>query len=522
MECPAEVSDYNETNCSQGIMEIKQSIKNTEQPAQSSIDAVNTYCACPCQVLSELLPSDGYGCNAFTNTNSKLYNLIQGVQEFLSVFRVDKDYISIIPFNLSSYIYKPMSLLTQTDINRWDASNVTTIDGIENWLGEWTNPSDALLTGLYEVMENQSSAANTIAEKTFFVLFTDGSPTAARLLMNNGHDDFNNNPLADKNIENIGGYFDQNITMLASKVSLYQDWKTPGTPSYPLWSPYAFLKSPAPLYSIPTSGQFFGAHLDDLKNLGKVTCSNIPNLDNVQNINGGIEEFAKIFGFDVDNSGNYSGGCFSNSTLSDTASGIMNVYNFELSSFGTSLPFGRGVPLTIGTLGITPDTENLTNIYSSSGKFLRTNEIVSQNYIYSFYDAAILYSDLIRSLNGVVMTIGYGPNGTETPCSNSTPPPGNSSATCSSSYPAYQNIRDAYTRKDYFMARLANSYSSLINNELVGGDWDTSVVDFPGKSWEDLNAEPTDQKGVYIPGKNPEDLKDAFKTIARMIVRLAK
>ena len=137
--------------------------------------------------------------------------------------------------------------------------------------------------------------------------------------------------------------------------------------------------------------------------------------------------------------------------------------------------------------------------------------LLNQNYIQLYYNAAIAYADLLRAKRGRVFTIGYG---LQDGCGPGTAT--GDDATCAiglggEDYQGpYQLYHNSLSRKDIFLARLAH------DERTREGD-----VDFPVESglmrWDQQSDE---FRGRFVSANDPADLQSAFNEIAQLIVQL--
>ena len=140
--------------------------------------------------------------------------------------------------------------------------------------------------------------------------------------------------------------------------------------------------------------------------------------------------------------------------------------------------------------------------------------LLNQRYIQLYYNAAIAYADLLRAKRGRIFTIGYGAQDRCGP--NTAEGLTGSSETCLTALrgedyqEAYQRYNDSLSRKDIFLARLANDNSTR-----------PAGVDFPLESglmsWDEQDEE---QRGQYVATNDPAELQSAFNDIASLIVEL--
>ena len=149
--------------------------------------------------------------------------------------------------------------------------------------------------------------------------------------------------------------------------------------------------------------------------------------------------------------------------------------------------------------------------YSPAQKgFLRWRE--------QYYNCAIHISDSIRENNGRVYSIGLGQAAAKSidQYSDQQPPP----------FDPYQNVDDPFSRKDFFLARVANDRIRAITGPDKAGtdrypDFHYQVKDgdeiFTTKTYEDWASDSDSREGVYLSTPNDNFLGQLFEKIARKI-----
>lgn len=136
-----------------------------------------------------------------------------------------------------------------------------------------------------------------------------------------------------------------------------------------------------------------------------------------------------------------------------------------------------------------------------------------------YYNCAIHMTDSMRENQATVYTIGIGPPAASSldPFSTTQPP----------GLDPYQNVDDAFRRKDFFLARLANDRTRAVLYPETQGqqrypDFTYTVTDEngnirPAKTYDDWSATADAREGVYLSTTNDALLSQLFEKIARRI-----
>ena len=472
-----------------------------KREAYASLIRTYTYCSCLIEKFYNPFPDNTLTkpfeyvnpqspCNPLAS-DSKLTNLITSIHEFLKFFKTNRDIISIIPFNLSSTVFK--SLKTKyiaSDLTYWNPTSGGIINAIQSGsdarikLGEWTNPSDALVAAFQDNNYSQTGnvAGATPTRDTHYILFTDGAPTAGRFSFTNSsaatnaalqtHSYLDNN----SSIQTVNGLSttpinDNIIFSIANPARAVRipDANDPTQVAYgirtQIWS-ISKLYAPMP-FSVDGSNLFYGLNYSSLGAIAKrrEVCSDRTTPAGLIS-DGSIENYC---------------GCFNNVLNKDTCSRVFNYKNFP----------------TANTIRYQNATEPIVGEYAYADLTPAgsTSLSLENSYIKDFYNITISYADHIRANKGIIYTIGLGPTA--------------SSPTID---PQYQDYTNPYTRKDYFMSRVAfakySEYRANFGNL---------------SSWTDLeNSAVSDRNGFYLPAADPKDVQEAFRWLAKYLSRITQ
>ncbi len=527
--------------------------------------AINKNCYCGCLITDATkcpnnfdfaIAANAQSGNYIINTvatkfslDNKMNQLIQGVDAFMERFRPNKDNIAIIPFNSASFVYKSMAIpFNSALVNEWDVGrqvsgstsgerevhNSAKLDTIFNSivtksgnlkLGDWTNPSDALLSAYIHNLQYNSDSTGKIRVKTHYVLFTDGAPSATRILLQNpnlpGVNFANDTRHIPSKLAQVP--MDYDVTLL-SNLSSYRRYvpsgpnagKTPrlgagGT----VWSPSTFLKSQKLIEDplLLSTNMLYGLQVNDAKTSAfsnlffggagypdPEEISTYPDFWSPGSINTNItmkDLKGNTFNFNdfIQGSSIYEANITSDGTL-DCIPPISDPKEIVANKRTTNPP--------LGTIPSCTAAENKTTI--------------KDGWMKVFYNVPIFYSDVMRANNGTVHTIGFGE---ADPCR-----PVNVGVTIT--YPGcngvdgspYQNYLDAISRKDLLLGRIAGRNSILINVDDGTGKTNELQVEIP--AFPNTNAADSVRQGSYSAADENFSIVDAFGKIADDIVRLSK
>ena len=430
---------------------------------------------CPC--LSYDGPDPNLRCPARAlEDGTKLRAMIDGVNEFLQRFKPGRDRVSIVPYNLSATVFNSLTkAFTTDDRDLWNwndptrqSSLVSLINGGALSLGDWTNPSDGLLTSF----EDMQSFASATGQDQFYVILSDGAPTAGTF-----------------NFVGAGRQI-----MFSNFYPAVQQVYEPMGPTLPILSGPRIRWLPGPL--IPTGPQHFSLTYNSTKYKtdpvyqGELADEiDFPNFFS-QDINQ----------FDISNT--------SLLYLPDADGWIPHIWENE--TYNLLTPSYTCTTTTPGN----PATCTLDRANTKIDPI----DTISQNYIRMYYNAAISYSDSIRDSGGFIFSIGYGPEDRMTWGGNCGPGVPEANLVT-----PYQNYHDSNSRKDFFLARLAGDTNSRFQTtcfDMGIGNQEVEFSDFAPGLTSRWNTIPQNQRGQYRIAEDRNQLLAIMEQIAKMISRL--
>ncbi len=465
-----------------GSMNCPNTDPDPTKPCACRTDTVNPDCSDP----------------GITENLRKIYSLKDATFNFMSFFNPNKDRVSITPFETLGNV--------DFSIHNNDAGNTARkygetspiIDSFEQTIDNVTpagntNPCDELWTGYADLKAATLPSGSSIvgSEPFFTLLFTDGAPSAGRFAFVDGNTSSPATTLYTKRTSAAPS--------IANDWLMYVlEWRDTATP------PNRWL-GPTPIFSRPSLPAGFSGGIPTGPALA--WCGNFDPTATPPTVST-ISQYNSIF----DDGGDATKKC-------------LQSFRFYPTFFGSG-----DTSSWVGDDGSNPDPSTALPVAAADSQVDQALDYANQvgftnsSYWYTqkFYDCAIEASDYIRRKGGVVYTIGLGP---QSFAATAGPPPVPNTD-------PYQNPVNDFTRKEYFLRRIAyDDFHALANSDPSFGKHRQVTINDPNDPritqpvWVGYDEHKTygqenfqDRKGSYAGTNNPDELNSLFTRVAKDIL----